>query len=387
MRGVVVYLLLNVLASGLCWCAYRVAFRRGGMPAEQRCFLLATAVLSLLAPLCNLHLSSVVGVSQASFVAEIALPSASQSSGMEQYVLASLCIIYIVVALIKGVRFVGAQLSIRSRLKAVPYEVVEGIRYHFDPCESASFSYGRDVLVGCKGLSESEVKMVMLHEEAHVRRHHTCDLLLLNILCTVFWCNPFNRLYLNELKRLHDYEADAIATARCDLRQYAMLLVSQCESRSPKGNSMQCHFKSGDFLRRVSRLYVRPQHRPVRFLLIVPVLLLVVLLNSCVNSTSTSNEGCVVQRANASDVAVANDSVDQDIIHEVVVQVKNTMAELVVNGKGRTVENKDSTMRLTITSSNPDVPVSPEVAESVANMLSGLVIAVKGAMGDSAEKK
>lgn len=73
-----------------------------------------------------------------------------------------------------------------------------------------------------------EVNPVILrHELAHISAGHRYDLLLLQILSSLFWLNPFYWLLYRELKNVHEYEADSISCHDLSAEQYAELLLSQ----------------------------------------------------------------------------------------------------------------------------------------------------------------
>ena len=68
--------------------------------------------------------------------------------------------------------------------------------------------------------------VIRLHEEAHIRKAHTLDILLFTAVTLVHWFNPLVWITLSELKLLHEYEADdAVLNHGIDATQYQLLLV------------------------------------------------------------------------------------------------------------------------------------------------------------------
>lgn len=69
-------------------------------------------------------------------------------------------------------------------------------------------------------------RAILLHEREHVRRHHSWDVLLVDILTSFQWFNPAMWMLRTDLRAIHEYEADAaVLSSGADARQYQYLLV------------------------------------------------------------------------------------------------------------------------------------------------------------------
>ena len=81
-------------------------------------------------------------------------------------------------------------------------------------------------------ISESDYKEcgkeIIAHEEGHIRLRHSWDILFINIVKAVQWFNPFIYMLLNDIKDIHEYEADRYALARnSDARSYQLLILKK----------------------------------------------------------------------------------------------------------------------------------------------------------------
>jgi len=86
------------------------------------------------------------------------------------------------------------------------------------------------------------LRHVLAHERAHIRQHHTFDLLFLEVLKVVQWFNPIIYLYAKELNSVHEYLADEQVLAQgAPKRDYLELLYKQlCVGKfMPVGNSFR----------------------------------------------------------------------------------------------------------------------------------------------------
>ncbi len=90
--------------------------------------------------------------------------------------------------------------------------------------EISSFSWGRKVVMSRKDLRENPA--IFTHEKMHVRHRHSLDLLLFLPLQILFWWNPLVWITREELRLLHEYEADeGVIQNGIDATQYQLLLV------------------------------------------------------------------------------------------------------------------------------------------------------------------
>lgn len=73
---------------------------------------------------------------------------------------------------------------------------------------------------------ERECSPVLAHEEAHVRHRHSYDVLVVEVLTALQWFNPVVWFLRQELRTLHEYDADAsVLSEGFDESQYIHLLM------------------------------------------------------------------------------------------------------------------------------------------------------------------
>ena len=100
----------------------------------------------------------------------------------------------------------------------------DGTRLVLTEADIPSFSWGRTIVMSRKDAEKNPV--IRLHEEAHIRKVHTLDILLFTAVTLVHWFNPLVWITLSELKLLHEYEADdTVLNHGIDATQYQLLLV------------------------------------------------------------------------------------------------------------------------------------------------------------------
>jgi TonB family protein len=94
--------------------------------------------------------------------------------------------------------------------------------------EISPFSFFTLIFINRETLSDRELKSILLHEWEHVRRLHTLDILLLEVVCIIQWFNPFVWLCKYSLHELHEYEADQAVINQGENRlNYQKLILNQ----------------------------------------------------------------------------------------------------------------------------------------------------------------
>ena len=128
----------------------------------------------------------------------------------------------------------------RTIRKGAATRLDDGTRLVLTEADVPSFSWGRTIVMSRKDAETNPV--IRLHEEAHIRKAHTLDILLFTAVTLIHWFNPLVWITLSELKLLHEYEADdAVLNHGIDATQYQLLLVRKAvgEKRFTLANGFQ----------------------------------------------------------------------------------------------------------------------------------------------------
>ncbi len=91
----------------------------------------------------------------------------------------------------------------------------------------APFSWMQTIVLSrADWLMQSE--SILAHEEAHVRHHHSYDVVVVEVLTALQWFNPVVWFLRQELRILHEYQADAsVLSSGFDESQYIHLLMQK----------------------------------------------------------------------------------------------------------------------------------------------------------------
>ena len=152
-----------------------------------------------------------------------------------------------------------------------------------------SFSWFRCIVLARSDL-ESGRQQIIEHERAHVRLHHSCDLMLVDLFTIFQWFNPLVRLLRADLSAIHEYQADAAVLRKAaNPKSYQFLLVQKAAAQL--GFTIANPF-SGTILQERVRMMSQPASSTShawRLLGCLPLLALVLLANAQVQTRGFNN--------------------------------------------------------------------------------------------------
>ncbi len=91
----------------------------------------------------------------------------------------------------------------------------------------APFSWLRYVVMG-RDDHEASAEAIIIHEKRHLALLHWVDMAFAQAVAIFLWYDPAAWLMREELKAVHEYQADeAVMTSGADIRQYQILLVKK----------------------------------------------------------------------------------------------------------------------------------------------------------------
>ena len=139
------------------------------------------------------------------------------------------------------------------------------------------FSWMHYIVLSEKDYRENPTE-ILTHEMAHIRHHHSWDLLLADMGILLQWFNPAAWLLKQEMQSVHEYEADdAVLAAGIDAKSYQLLLIKKAvgTSRYTMANS----FNHSSLKKRITMMLKEkssPQAR-AKYIYILPLAALSVM--------------------------------------------------------------------------------------------------------------
>ncbi|MBR3626471.1 MAG: M56 family metallopeptidase [Bacteroidaceae bacterium] len=233
--------LVYILKSSLCLVAfylfYKVLLSRETFYRFNRFALLSLMAFAAVLPLVQIPLYQPSEVGQTLAYVEdwlvevVSVEQVSKPVLTWPQALALLYLIGVVFFIMRHVYSVSRLLQLLRkgrREDAVRYlSDAQGIKLIVVADGLAPFSWMRYIVIGEKDLREN-AREILLHERAHIRHHHSIDLLVAEVCLFFQWFNPAAWLLKQELQTIHEYEADGdVLLSGIDARHYQLLLIKK----------------------------------------------------------------------------------------------------------------------------------------------------------------
>ena len=133
--------------------------------------------------------------------------------------------IYFIGLVVYLIKFISGLVSIALLIRSSKCrKMADGTILVTHPKDYSPFSWMHYIIVSERDLNEN-YDMILAHERAHIRLHHSWDLLFVQLCATAQWFNPAAWLLKRELEAIHEYEADSATLHEgFDAQQYQLRL-------------------------------------------------------------------------------------------------------------------------------------------------------------------
>ena len=139
------------------------------------------------------------------------------------------------------------------------------------PGKVCSFSWWKYIVMSEEDYRQ-DGSLILIHEKKHLSYYHTLDLGWMHCLLIFHWFNPMTWVLWQELRDLHEYEADeGVISSGVNMVQYQLLLVKKAVGT--RLYSMACGFNHSKLKNRITMMLKRRTNNWARLklLLFVPV--------------------------------------------------------------------------------------------------------------------
>ena len=229
MYDIIIYL----LQSGAClagfYFVYKLFLSRETLHRFNRMLLLSVIVVSAVLPLCRITVERELPVAATETVIEVSEITAAEiveDKGLDYET--AICIVFLLGAAATAARLIFSIASVRRIIASGTTTTTDdGISLTIIDGDTKPFSWMRHIVLSAKDAEENG-RIIIAHETAHIRLHHSWDILAVDIIGCLQWFNPALWLLRRELQSLHEYEADdAVLASGVNIKEYQMLLIKK----------------------------------------------------------------------------------------------------------------------------------------------------------------
>jgi beta-lactamase regulating signal transducer with metallopeptidase domain len=311
------YLIVASACLSLFYGFYRMIYRHEANFTHQRFYLLLSVAISLVVPLLpqrielGLNLSGLFQVSPAA-----SDPNSGVSGGRVPFFLKAYdtgpltSLAWVAVAeLVWFAVTIGFLVRMGIMLGILFFRTLQSEKESLADCRivknskhQSPFSFFHTIFLPEALSEQNEIDQVIAHEKIHALQWHSLDRILLEMLSSVMWFNPFVWKMKQSLTLVHEYLADEGALrSGVDRVQYQALLINQVAGGPLI--TLSSRFNHSLIKKRILMMtQVNRTQSRFRILAITPLTALVLLLAACLNG--------VIAQPGKTDASVKNSSAE-----------------------------------------------------------------------------
>ncbi|MDE6582203.1 MAG: M56 family metallopeptidase [Duncaniella sp.] len=260
MGTIFIYSIFSSITLAMLWLVWGATMRRLNLPAFNRKILLSIYAISLVVPplakVIENHAHGNVEIDLgmplvSAVAASDAAPAATDISFIKimismYFVIAGMVFLYFLYGVI-------TLLILRRNSPKVTLQSGQCIR-EVQSSVISPFSFLGEIYISSSMIRGENGRMLLLHESAHVNHRHWMDLLLAHVVCALQWYNPAAWKMRSDIKRIHEYEADAdVLEEGVNARDYQILLLKN--ALAPSYTSITDNFNQNSLKSRIIMMH------------------------------------------------------------------------------------------------------------------------------------
>ncbi len=283
MNEFIKYLIQVVAVSGVLYLFYFLFLKNTTYFRLNRYYLLLSLILPPILPLLNIPLVQTETTYAVPIVLdEIVITAGGNVVQADPVTINYTLLFYGIIVGVFILRILWATLSIiwiskKSTKDRLGEYVVISSSNKINP-----FSVFKYIFVSKSHFEDSEgLEQIISHEAVHIRQLHSADNIIAEIICSVFWINPFVWIIKDSLKSTHEYLADEkVMEQGFDTAGYFMLLF---ENVVGKRFGLANNFNESLTLKRMKMMKKNRSPRYLRwlYLMALPLIGIIVFTISC----------------------------------------------------------------------------------------------------------
>lgn len=211
------YLLQVNVGLILFYALYKLVCTRDTFFRSRRFILIVSLVLPFILPFIDVRewlesrdrMIMLTHFDYSAVLPEIVVGSEAVETGNRVFVLSEwIGYLYLAGVVVLLVRLVVQAFNLYRLIVRMPEKEINGVRVKCLNDPSGPFSFFGWIFMNPAAVKEDEISEILTHEMAHVKQHHSVDVLLAEMVSICCWMNPFAWLLKREVRLNLEFLAD-----------------------------------------------------------------------------------------------------------------------------------------------------------------------------------
>ena len=211
------YLLQVNVGLILFYALYKLVCTRDTFFRSRRFILIVSRVLPFILPFIDVRewlesrdrMIMLTHFDYSAVLPEIVVGSEAVETGNRVFVLSEwIGYLYLAGVVVLLVRLAVQAFSLYRLIVRMPEKEINGVRIKCLNDPSGPFSFFGWIFMNPAAVKEDEISEILTHEMAHVKQHHSVDVLLAEMVSICCWMNPFAWLLKREVRLNLEFLAD-----------------------------------------------------------------------------------------------------------------------------------------------------------------------------------
>ena len=211
------YLLQVNVGLILFYALYKLVCTRDTFFRSRRFILIVSLVLPFILPFIDVRewlesrdrMIMLAHFDYSAVLPEIVVGSEAVETGNRVFVLSEwIGYLYLAGVVVLLVRLAVQAFSLYRLIVRMPEKEINGVRIKCLNDPSGPFSFFGWIFMNPAAVKEDEISEILTHEMAHVKQHHSVDVLLAEMVSICCWMNPFAWLLKREVRLNLEFLAD-----------------------------------------------------------------------------------------------------------------------------------------------------------------------------------
>ena len=209
--------LLQVNVGLMFYALYKLVCTRDTFFRSRRFILIVSLVLPFILPFIDVRewlesrdrMIMLTHFDYSAVLPEIVVGSEAVETGNRVFVLSEwIGYLYLAGVVVLLVRLAVQAFSLYRLIVRMPEKEINGVRVKCLNDPSGPFSFFGWIFMNPAAVKEDEISEILTHEMAHVKQHHSVDVLLAEMVSICCWMNPFAWLLKREVRLNLEFLAD-----------------------------------------------------------------------------------------------------------------------------------------------------------------------------------